>query len=180
MKFNFIIIYVCFVLSFYCCGNPHEKNLIYPDHSDAHVSFRMDLENILTKYIKLKNAFVNKDEKSILQVSFELYKSVDEIPVNLLNNEEKLYWNNYKDTLLNSLKNCIDTNDIVSQRRNLVNISSAVLALKESFKAGDGYYVQFCPVSNYYWLSESYIPENPYLIEPNAGCCGVAKAPVRK
>ena len=122
-------------------------------------------DNLLNKYIGVKNALVNSDSKTASLAINTFYES--------LKSEGNF---SQKDELLKATEKFIRVSGIEKQRAAFSDLSTAMWKLIEnSGKLSQVVYYDYCPMKKSYWLSNEKEIRNPYYGSSMLSCGKVEK-----
>ena len=139
------------------------------------VDFIMQLNNILDKYIILKNSLVNDDSKRVIQDSKNIQNALSKVDIKLLSGDDHIKWMEISGVISKSLSEMIKTNDLEQQRTSFQSVSKNLYdAIKTFGLTGKTVYYQYCPMFDNnrggYWISEKEAISNPYFGEKMLTC----------
>lgn len=146
-----------------------------PIKANISMDFIMQLNKVYDKYIVLKNAFVQSDEKEVTQAAKILMEALEKTDMNLLSGKSMTQWMNLLPNLNNQIKEIISSNDLEGQRRTFSVFNDEFYKVIKTFGLmGKTVYYQFCPMMNdnkgAYWLSETKDIRNPYYGDAMLTC----------
>lgn len=137
----------------------------YSNHTDE--KFKVQLNDLVSSYIKLKNAFVNDKAKLASLEAKKFLKSLDKVEMKLLKGDAHMYWMTQKNNIQLSGEKIANSNDINEQRNQFISVSNAMINSVKAFGTTKVVYEQFCPMADEgngaYWLSNSNKILNPYF-----------------
>ena len=128
------------------------------------------LNEVMIKYIVLKDALVNSDTKTAHQASNNLLKSI--------RNTEKLKDVSALKALETTTQNFIKAETLAQQRSAFVGLSKNLIKISKGFSSQNTtYYIQECPMANNnngaQWLALEKGIKNPYFGEAMLDCGSV-------
>lgn len=142
------------------------------------------LNNVLTAYLRVKNALIKDKGDSVKAAADIMYNSVGNISMDKLSAEQRTIWKQYQGKLIYDLSHIREVDEIDHQREHFANLSKNMFKLLQTLKINtiDLYY-QYCPMANdskgAYWISEKQAIANPYL-GANMPTCGSIKDTIKK
>lgn len=143
--------------------------------TNANMDFTMQLTKVYDKYIDLKNAFVESDEKKVKISSHEVQQALSKVDMNVLTGENMNQWMDISANLNDQIKE-IEFSVILAEQRKEFSVfnESFYKAVKTFGLIGRTVYYQFCPMFNNsegaYWLSETTEIRNPYYGNKMLNC----------
>ncbi|MCB9197580.1 MAG: efflux RND transporter periplasmic adaptor subunit [Flavobacteriales bacterium] len=144
----------------------------YVDQTDE--KFKVQLNELLSSYYNLKDAFVNDKADLANSEAKNLLKSLDKVEMKLLKGDAHMYWMTQKNNIQLSGEKIANSNDINEQRNQFISISSAMINSVKAFGVINVSYEQYCPMADdnngAYWLSESNKVLNPYFGSSMLNC----------
>jgi hypothetical protein len=115
-------------------------------------AFTQNTSNLLNKYISVKNALVNSDDKETriaINIFFQTIKSEENFT--------------QKSELLKATEKLNKASNIEKQKAVFNDVSIEIWKLvKNSDKVNQAVYYQYCPMKKTYWLSYEKDIKNPY------------------
>jgi len=121
-------------------------------------------ENILNKYLAVKNALVSGNSKLASQETLSLQKSIKDD-------------NNFaqKNALLKATQTMAKAGNLEKQRAAFNDVSTNMWKLVASTKKGSApVYYQYCPMKQAYWLSTEKEIKNPYYGAAMLSCGSIS------
>lgn len=144
----------------------------YVDQTDE--KFKVQLNELLSTYYNLKDAFVNDKADLANSEAKNLLKSLDKVEMKLLKGDAHMYWMTQKNNIQLSGEKIANSNDINEQRNQFISISNAMINSVKAFGVNNVSYEQYCPMADdnngAYWLSESNKVLNPYFGSSMLNC----------
>ncbi|RXP54817.1 efflux RND transporter periplasmic adaptor subunit [Lutibacter sp. HS1-25] len=130
--------------------------------------FQNQLNNVLNKYINLKDALTKDDATAAQKSASELLKSLGTMDMKLLtNNEAHMHWMTISKEITTSASAISKSTDISIQRNHFKHLSAHFIKAVKLFGVNEKVYEQFCPMADNnngaYWLSLDEKIKNPYL-----------------
>lgn len=128
-------------------------------------AFAQNTSDLLSKYISVKNALVNGNDKEASTAINTLYEAVKS-EVNFTQKSE----------LLKATEKLNKASGIEKQRAVFNDVSTVMWTLvKSSDKVNQSVYYQYCPMKKAYWLSYEKDIKNPYYGSSMLTCGKVAE-----
>ncbi len=144
----------------------------YVDQTDE--KFKVQLNELLSTYYNLKDAFVNDKADLANSEAKNLLKSLDKVEMKLLKGDAHMYWMTQKNNIQLSGEKIANSNDINEQRNQFISMSNAMINIVKAFGVINVSYEQYCPMADdnngAYWLSESNKVLNPYFGSSMLNC----------
>jgi Cu(I)/Ag(I) efflux system membrane fusion protein len=136
---------------------------------------KKELRPMFYSYFKLKDYLVQDNFDKAVQSGMDMNKALDNISMGIFNGEAHIIWMKYQPTLKNNLQHIDQMKSIDDLRNAFIGISSAMIALSESFGSLNGaVYVQHCPMADNHkgadWLSKEKNIKNPYFGSAMLAC----------
>ena len=133
---------------------------------------------ILSGYLKLKNALTNDNDKEAAAIATELAKAFKAIDKTALNAEQSQVFTDVEaDAIEHAEHIAANAGDLVHQREHFETLSDEVYELVKAIGAGQKLYYTNCPMYNNNkgasWLSETKDVKNPYLGQAMLTCGSV-------
>lgn len=147
---------------------------------DVNNEFKHNLTLFYTKYIELKNAFVNTDIALTTQTSSAMLKQLKTLDMKMLEGEAHQRWMKEMKTIKSSLASISDAASIDKQRMEFKSLSESLSVIVESFGLHNTVvYKDYCPMAvndeGAIWLSEVEEIRNPYFGDKMLKCGEVKK-----
>ncbi|WP_066759388.1 efflux RND transporter periplasmic adaptor subunit [Crocinitomix algicola] len=143
----------------------------YVDQTDE--KFKVQLNELLSTYYNLKDAFVNDKADLANSEAKNLLKSLEKVEMKLLKGDAHMYWMTQKNNIQLSGEKIANSNDINEQRNQFISMSNAMINSVKAFGVSNVSYEQYCPMADdngAYWLSESNKVLNPYFGSSMLNC----------
>lgn len=144
----------------------------YVDQTDE--KFKVQLNELLSSYYNLKDAFVNDKADLANSEAKNLLKSLDKVEMKLLKGEAHMYWMTQKDKIQLGGEKIFNSKDLKEQRNQFISISNAMINSVKAFGTVKVVYEQYCPMADdnngAFWLSESNKVLNPYFGSSMLNC----------
>ena len=139
---------------------------------------KMPASEILTGYLKLKNALTNDNDQEAAAAATELAKAFEDMDKTALNAEQSQVYIDVKaDAIEHAEHIAANAGNIVHQREHFETLSEEVYELVKATGAGQKLYYTNCPMYNNNkganWLSETKEVKNPYLGQAMSTCGSV-------
>jgi len=169
---SFAIVIIAIALA--ACKSSNNKNVAQNkiNDSSAHTSGQVSpispVNGILHIYLKMKNAFVNDDDKEAAKEGKEMQKALNDFDTSILkDNERKQFQDMAGDMKENAEHIGANAGNIKHQREHFDMLSKDMYDLVKTSAADEKIYVDYCPMYNdnkgATWLSETKEIKNPYL-----------------
>lgn len=128
---------------------------------------KVQFEQVLSSYLKFKDALVNDDFSTANKMAIQLNKQIKEIKRAQFEEEKAKIWESFKKELVKATNAIAAAKDIQEIRNNFDELSETVIGMVNTFQlAKKEIYVLHCPMANNnkgaFWLSESSEVKNPY------------------
>ena len=138
-------------------------------------NFQNQLKSVLNDYIKLKDALVKDDSKSVVAESKGLLANLSKVDMTLLTDKEvHNHWMSLEKEIKIAATLISNTSKIAAQRAYFKNLSSYLTNAIEVFGVNEKVYHQFCPMADNntgaYWLSKEEKVINPYFGDAMLTC----------
>ena len=156
-----------------------ERSDVVPSFvDDTPGEFKEQLDQVIVKYIELKNALVNTDATSASLEASMIIDEVKKVDMTLLKGEAHLYWMEQLKVMDSHTKMIKNSDDVEEQRNQFDFLSQAVIRSIKAFGTSDKtYYVQYCPMAKGNqgadWISTEKEIRNPYFGEKMMKCGSV-------
>ena len=139
------------------------------------VEFQNQLKSVFNEYIKLKDALVKDDSKSVVAESKKLLDNISKVEMKLLNSgETHNHWMSLEKEIKMATVSISKTSDLKEQRSHFKDLTTYLTNAIEVFGINEKVYSQFCPMANNnkgaYWLSKEEKVFNPYYGEAMLTC----------
>jgi len=154
------------------------SNMVMIDKSKIDVKFKQQLGNVVSEYIKLKDALVNDNVIAAQKQANNVKKYVNNVDMLLLLGDTHNVWMKALKPIKASLENIGASKEIGMQRKAFgelgKNLSDAISSLGVETKNGQPLYLEFCPMANEnkgsFWLSYDKEIKNPFYGEAMLTC----------
>jgi Cu(I)/Ag(I) efflux system membrane fusion protein len=132
------------------------------------VEFQNQLKSVFNEYIKLKDALVKDDSKSVVAESKKLLDNIYKVDMKLLKSDDTHnHWMSLEKEIKMATVSISKTSDLKEQRNHFKNLSTYLTNAIEVFGINEKVYHQFCPMADNnkgaYWLSKEEKVINPYF-----------------
>ncbi|RAU81793.1 DUF3347 domain-containing protein [Pontibacter arcticus] len=146
-----------------------------PDFTATGGPVKMQVEQLLTDYITLKDALIESDAATAKTAATTVLTAVNAIPVASLAGDEKQYTEEKTQAIKDAATAISGSADLGVQRTHLQPLSEATYALTKAFGATDQkLYYQYCPMAfddkGAYWISTEEQVLNPYFGDAMLKC----------
>jgi copper chaperone CopZ len=136
-----------------------EENLMFP---------------VYTAYFGIKDALVKGDGKTAAARAKELFKAVDEVPMDKLPSDQHMVWMKYMKDISYNAEHIKSTTEVDHQREHFAKLSAAMYEVMKSIKPEYPVYYDHCPMYNdgkgANWLSRESGIKNPYYGSQMLSC----------
>ena len=155
--------------------NVKDKSTRTPEKMDISMDFIMQLNTVYDKYISLKNAFVQSDEKKVKQYSHDVQQALIKVDMKLLKGEAMTQWMSQSAKLNSQVDLIASSDDLEVQRKTFSAFNDEFYKTIKTFGLmAKTVYYQFCPMYNNgngaFWLSETTDIRNPYYGDAMLTC----------
>jgi Cu(I)/Ag(I) efflux system membrane fusion protein len=132
------------------------------------VEFQNQLKSVFNEYIKLKDALVKDDSKSVVAASKKLLDNIYKVDMKLLKSDDTHnHWMSLEKEIKMATVSISKTSNLKEQRNHFKNLSTYLTNAIEVFGINEKVYHQFCPMADNnkgaYWLSKEEKVINPYF-----------------
>jgi len=146
-----------------------------PDYATAGDPIKQQVAQLLSDYLKLKNALVAADPQVAKTHAQAILTAAGNIDVAALTAEHQPFATEKLEKVKQSASEIAGAANVAVQREHLEPLSEATFALTKAFDATDQkLYYQHCPMANNnqgaYWLSSNQEIQNPYMGEAMLKC----------
>ncbi|MBK7869586.1 MAG: efflux RND transporter periplasmic adaptor subunit [Saprospiraceae bacterium] len=144
---------------------------------------KQSLEQILEKYLQMKDALVASDATTTKRYASDLAIAISKVPMKDFSGEAHEYWRTVSPMLQNLSKEITESNSLVMMRKHFTPLSDMMSDVMKVFGPLEvPLFVQFCPMANNnkggYWLSAQEQIRNPYYGDQML-TCGKVVAEIR-
>ncbi len=131
-------------------------------------SFKAQLTQVYTSYLKMKDAFVATDAKEVSGSARDVSQAFKAVDMGLLKGEAHMVWMEQLETLEKSIDSIGNLSDIEKQRNEFARFNLTFYKSLKTFGLSNvTAYYQFCPMAldntGAYWFSDSEEIRNPYF-----------------
>lgn len=142
------------------------------------MKFKMQLDELLGKYLLLKDAFVDSDEKKVEEAAQKALEALKKVDMTLLKADVHNQWMKLQKPIKDNLNGIIQMKGIEMKRSHFSIVSDKLTeAVKQFGVSGNetsSLYLEFCPMAfnnkGAYWISESKEIRNPYFGDAMLTC----------
>lgn len=151
------------------------------DKSSIPDKFKVQLNNAVGEYLKMKDAFFNSDEKEVDNYAKTMKSSLEKVDMKLLQGDEHMVWMDLLKMIDFSLGKITKGKNIDEKRVGFRDLSNKMSESIEKFgiKTDKPLYLEFCPMADdergAYWISTEKEISNPYFGEQMPTCGEVKK-----
>ncbi len=133
------------------------------------------IDKIAGAYFSLKNALAT-GSGAVAENSAKTLMEALAAPEKLGADQQKVF-NTYSEKLKFDARHISETTDIAHQREHFESLSKNLFEVLKGVKMNTStIYMQYCPMKNAYWLSESAGIKNPYYSDKAMVTCGKTTA----
>lgn len=165
-------------------SNENIKDMVeQPDESagiitDIHPDFKIQLGELVSQYLLLKDEFVNSNEETVEITAQKTLSALNNIDMTLLNGEAHTLWMKIKNPLEDNINSIIQMNGLEMKRSHfsLVSdrLSEAISNFGVHYSETINLYLEYCPMAfdneGAYWISNSEEIRNPYFGDAMLTC----------
>ncbi|GAG93286.1 unnamed protein product [marine sediment metagenome] len=131
-------------------------------------SFKAQLTQVYTSYLKMKDAFVATDAKEVSGAARDVSQAFKAVDMGLLKGDAHMVWMEQLETLEKSIDSIGNLSDIEKQRNEFARLNLTFYKSLKTFGLSNvTAYYQFCPMAldntGAYWFSDSEEIRNPYF-----------------
>ena len=146
-----------------------------PDYSHVAEPMKTQISQLVSQYLKLKDALVASDASAAKAAATEVLGTANAMPVATLTTDEKAYAEEKTAQVISSAEQIAAASDVEAQRAQLEPLSESVFSLAKAYDAGSqNLYYQHCPMAlnnkGAYWLSANEQIQNPYFGDKMLKC----------
>ncbi len=142
------------------------------------MDFKMQLGEVMDRYLLLKDAFVSSSEKDVEAAARSALDALNKVDMSLLKGEAHNQWMKLQKPIKDNLNGIIQMKGIEMKRSHFSIVSDKLLEAVKQFGIHNteisALYLEFCPMAfdnkGAYWISESKEIKNPYLGDAMPGC----------
>ena len=145
------------------------------EETTVDMDFIMQLNNMLDKYLDLKNYLVQDNSKMALQAAKAFQESLSGVDMKHLSGDDHIKWMDLSRRMAESLSSIIKSSGLEQERKAFQALSKDIYdAIKTFGVMNKTVYYQFCPMFDNnkggYWLSETEEIRNPYFGKNMLSC----------
>ncbi|RXG15712.1 Cu(I)/Ag(I) efflux system membrane fusion protein [Leeuwenhoekiella aestuarii] len=138
------------------------------------LDFQKTIKDEIKQYLKLKDAFVNSDNKQVSSAASELLSGLSDLDASELKTMERSHFS----IITQKLQQIVDAETLNQKREEFVILNENMVALVRAIPdLNTTLYLQRCPMANdsrgAVWLSESQEIKNPYYGDAMENCGSV-------
>ena len=139
--------------------------------------FKLQLKDVFTSYLLLKDALVATDINNSIEANNSLTESLKKVDANLISGEAKEEWLRDLSILNTATMKIKGEEDIEQTRASFSSLSDQLFQSIKKFEVETGAYRQYCPMAfnneGAFWLSDSDKILNPYFGDAMLNCGSV-------
>jgi len=147
------------------------------------MDFKMQLGELVDKYLLLKNAFVKSDEQEVEAAAKKTLEALGKVDMTLLKGDSHVQWMKLQKPIEDNLKGIIQMKGIEMKRSHFGIVSDKLSKAIDLFGVHSNetstLYIEFCPMAfnnkGASWISEIKEIKNPYFGEAMLTCGEVTK-----
>jgi len=149
--------------------DPPDKKAETKNITDISETFKIQLGELVSNYLKLKDAFVATDETQVKIEAMAVLSSLNKIDMTILKGDFHIEWMNLLKPIEDNLKGIINMKGIDKKRRHFSIVSNKLTEAVDMFGiAGNKpVYLEYCPMAfdnkGAFWISENKEIRNPYF-----------------
>ena len=154
---------------------------VYPSFvKETPTAFKQQLADLLSAYLKMKNAFVLTDAQMAEKEAVNVQNALEKVDMKLLKGDAHLAWMEILNPLKENLMGIIQMDGVEMKRSHFSVVSNQLTRALEQFGTvgSDNLYLEFCPMAfddeGAFWISEQKEIRNPYFGDKMMKC-GVVK-----
>lgn len=144
----------------------HEASNTSPQDTTKMMAAINLLAEVYTAYFSLKDALVKTDGATAAAKAKELFKAIDDVPMEKLNTEQHTVWMKNIKQLSYDAEHIKGTTEIEHQREHFAKLSTTIYEIIKVIKPEYTVYLDNCPMYNdgkgANWLSKESEIKNPY------------------
>jgi len=142
------------------------------------MDFKMQLGEVMDRYLMLKDAFVNSNEKEVEAAAKETLDALNKVDMTILKGDAHNTWMKLQKPIKDNLNGIIQMKGIEMKRSHFSIVTDKLLEAVKQFGIHNteisALYIEFCPMAfdndGAYWISESKEIKNPYFGDAMLGC----------
>ena len=135
------------------------------------MDFKMQLGEVVSRYLLLKDAFVNSDEQAVEAAAQKTLDALNKVDMTLLKGNAHNQWMKLQKPIKDNLNGIIQMKGIEMKRSHFSIVSDKLSEAINQFGVHStetsALYLEFCPMAfnnkGAYWISESKEIKNPYF-----------------
>ena len=135
---------------------------------------QQQVSDVLTAYLRLKDAFVKSDSALVIKESQSLPSAWDAVEKNNFNDAAQKDWQEYEKELQKHIAAIQGTESLEAQRRAFSLLSETMHSVLAAFGSNKKTYWDYCPMAFHdegaYWLSNAEEINNPYFGDAMLHC----------
>lgn len=126
--------------------------------------FKVQLSEVLSSYLVLKDALVADDEKGAKNEAYNMKKAIKNTDMALLKGDAHMVWMDDMNSMNANLDALIAGEDLEKTRIAFIGVSNQMGEIIDQFGLvkTDGLYMQYCPMADAFWISAEDAIRNPY------------------
>ena len=132
------------------------------------------LLEVYTEYFALKDALIMNDGVSASNKAKELFKAIDNVPMNKLAADQHTVWMKYREKLSYDAEHINGLTETEHQRENFNSLSKNIFEVMKMIKPSFPIYYDHCPMYNDgkggNWISKESVIKNPFYGSQMMSC----------
>ena len=154
-------------------------DISYSNETD--IKFKTQLGTFVNAYLKMKDAFVATDEKTVEKEAKKALSALKNIDMKLLNGDSHIEWMKLLKPIQENLNGIINMKGIEMKRSHFSIVSNKTTTSIEKFgiHTDEPVYLEFCPMAfdnkGAFWVSKDKEIKNPYFGDKMLKCGEVKK-----
>lgn len=154
----------------------HQNIIVLKDPYKPSETTAKNLQEVITAYISLKNAFFKNNKKTVDQAGNIMLEQVESIAAETNNQKAKEAIQQHKQLLEDKLKEMLHIQELEEKRSYFSHLSEIIYCMIKSFdlKKSQEFFAAYCPMAldnkGAYWVTETKKIRNPYFGDKMPEC----------
>ncbi len=164
-KIKFLIYILAFItINVNAQSKAKNKTSETPVFDNTNEEVKMQVNNLLMDYYKIKDALVADNNVEALAAAKEFKKAIEKVDMNKMTTAEHSYYMSLQPKLVSDAEKLNNASDIKNSRAHFQTLSDNMFSIVKAFKANNGNaaYFDYCPMAKAGWISNSTGIKNPY------------------